>query len=294
MHDWSRSHPMWRHAELLPRQSWIAEHAMEVVCSGLIVVLLVVVFGSRTFIPIGSGQRGVRWSLLHGTVSPVYTEGLHIVAPWDEVTIYDVRVQEISAPVHVLCAGSLDMTLNVSVRYRPLAEHLDELHARVGPDYARKLVLQQVASTLQRVFGNQDFETLTSSGRYTAALSAAVADARARLGPHLVVIEDVLVKQIILPPELANAIQGKFREQQVAELYRYRVEQAKSEAERKAIEADGIRRFQQIVSASLDDRFLQWRGIEATLDLAKSNNSKVVVFGRRSDGLPILLGGTQP
>ena len=63
------------------------------------------------------------------------------------------------------------------------------------------------------------------------------------------------------------------------------------EAERKVIEAEGIRKFQQIVSAGLTKDFLRWKGIEATQLLANSPNAKVVVIGSGADGLPIILGG---
>jgi regulator of protease activity HflC (stomatin/prohibitin superfamily) len=299
MHDWARHRNAvyWMQPPdelLLPdERSWIARHTIEVVCGALILLVLFGVMEERIFIPVASGQRAVRWSrFFGGTVDEVYGEGMHIVPPWDEVTTYDVRVQEITAPVRVLTAGGLDVVLRISIRFRPRIDRLADLHTRFGPDYARKLVVQEVSSTLQRVLGDRAYDNLTLSGTYTAALRDTVAYARAQLDRESVEIEDVVIEQITLPPELAQAIHDKLREQQMVELLRYRVEQAKREAERKAIEADGIRRFQQIVSASLDERYLRLRGIEATVELAKSNNAKLVLVGRGADGLPILFDPT--
>ena len=64
----------------------------------------------------------------------------------------------------------------------------------------------------------------------------------------------------------------------------------KEEAERKRIEANGIMVYQSIISSTLDENLLRWQGIQATLDLAKSKNSKVVVIGAGEEGLPIILG----
>jgi hypothetical protein len=74
------------------------------------------------------------------------------------------------------------------------------------------------------------------------------------------------------------------------EEYKFRVEREKRESERKKIEAEGIRDFQQTVSQGISESYLRWRGIEATLQLSQSTNAKVVVIGSGKDGLPIILG----
>lgn len=63
------------------------------------------------------------------------------------------------------------------------------------------------------------------------------------------------------------------------------------EAERKRIEARGIQDFQTIVSQGINDKLLEWKGIEATEILAKSPNTKIVVIGNPKNGLPLILGG---
>src|SRR5262249_56587558 len=75
-----------------------------------------------------------------------------------------------------------------------------------------------------------------------------------------------------------------------AEEYKFRVEREKRESERKKIEAEGIREFQQTVAQGISVSYLRWRGGEATLQLAQSNNSKVVIIGGNKDGLPLILG----
>ena len=96
---------------------------------------------------------------------------------------------------------------------------------------------------------------------------------------------------IELPPAIVAAINRKIEQYYIAEEYKFRVEREKRESERKSIEAEGIRDFQQIVSQGISESYLRWRGVEATLQLSQSTNSKVVVIGSGRDGLPVILGG---
>jgi hypothetical protein len=109
-----------------------------------------------------------------------------------------------------------------------------------------------------------------------------------------VILYDILVTGIVLPPAIVAAINRKTEQYYIAEEYKFRVEREKRESERKRIEAEGIRDFQQIVSQGISDSYLRWRGVEATLQLSQSTNSKVVVIGSGRDGLPVILGGAAP
>jgi hypothetical protein len=109
-----------------------------------------------------------------------------------------------------------------------------------------------------------------------------------------VILYDILVTGIELPPAIVAAINRKIEQYYIAEEYKFRVEREKRESERKSIEAEGIRDFQQIVSQGISESYLRWRGVEATLQLSQSTNSKVVVIGSGRDGLPVILGGAEP
>jgi hypothetical protein len=105
-----------------------------------------------------------------------------------------------------------------------------------------------------------------------------------------IILYDTLLYGIELPASVVTAINRKTEQYYVAEEYKFRVEREKRESERKKIEAEGIRDFQQIVSQGISESYLRWRGIEATLQLSQSTNSKVVIIGNAKDGLPIILG----
>jgi hypothetical protein len=98
------------------------------------------------------------------------------------------------------------------------------------------------------------------------------------------------VHGIELPALVVSAINRKTEQYYISEEYKFRVERERRESERKKIEAEGIREFQQIVSQGISDSYLRWRGIEATLQLSQSTNSKVVIIGNAKDGLPVILG----
>jgi hypothetical protein len=89
---------------------------------------------------------------------------------------------------------------------------------------------------------------------------------------------------------VVTAIDRKIEQYYISEEYKFRVVREMRESESKKIEAEGISEFQRIVSQGISDSYLRWRGIEATLQLAQSSNSKIVIVGGGKDGLPIILG----
>ena len=103
-------------------------------------------------------------------------------------------------------------------------------------------------------------------------------------------IESILLRDIQLPQTLKSSIEAKQQAEQEALAMNFRLQKEKQEAERKRIEAAGIRDFQQIVAQGISPQLLEWKGIEATETLAKSPNAKVVVIGSGKNGLPIILG----
>ncbi|MDA8018164.1 MAG: SPFH domain-containing protein [Thermoanaerobaculia bacterium] len=106
-------------------------------------------------------------------------------------------------------------------------------------------------------------------------------------------LEDFLIRSIKLPASVSESIEDKLVQRHRMLEYEFRLTREFLEARRKAIEADGIRAFQDRVSEGISERYLKWKGIDATLELARSENSKIVVIGAGEDGLPIILGGLE-
>ena len=105
------------------------------------------------------------------------------------------------------------------------------------------------------------------------------------------VVENVLVRNIDFPAAIERAIERKMAEKQEFERMKYVLQKEEKEAQRKKIEAQGIADFQRIVTEGINENLLKWKAIEATLELSKSKNAKVVVIGSPKNGLPIIMGG---
>ena len=238
-----------------------------------------------------SGQAGVRYTPFGGTdLESTYGEGLNIHAPWVDVIRYDVRVQERLENMEALSVNGLSIGTDVSVRWRPDAPRLPQLHTTYGTDYYRKLIQPELRSVVREVIGQFTPEQLYSSQR-TVLQDDIFARVQESVEDDFVRIEAVLIRDVRLPDQIKVAIEDKLKEEQEAERYQFTIEKERLEADRKRIEAEGEADYQRIITASLTSQFLRFKGIEATQQLANSPNSKTVIVGSGDDGLPLILGG---
>ncbi len=238
-----------------------------------------------------SGEAGVRYSPFGGTdLSQTYGEGLNVHAPWVNVIKYDVRVQEKLEDMTVLSSNGLNIGMDVSVRWRPEAEKLPELHTTYGRQYYTKLIQPELRSAAREVVGQFTPEELYSTRR--AELQGMIEQQMmSAVQGRFVLIDAVRIRDLELPQQIQAAIQNKLEEEQEAERYEFTIQKERLEAERKKIEAQGEAEYQRIITASLTQQFLRFKGIEATQQLANSPNSKTVIVGGGRDGLPLILGG---
>jgi regulator of protease activity HflC (stomatin/prohibitin superfamily) len=152
------------------------------------------------------------------------------------------------------------------------------------------MVIPNVRSSVRAVTGRYTAEEIYSTRR--GEVEAEIIEAtRKALAAKNIEMKDLLIRSIALPEKIKQAIESKLQQQQEALAYQFRLDREKSEAERKRIEAQGIADYNRIISASLTNNILKQKGIDATLQLANSPNSKVVVIGSGEDGLPLILGG---
>ena len=255
-----------------------------------VMALAVLAAASIGCVRVNSGGAGVLWTITGGTQTQVYGEGIHIVAPWNRMVVYDVRAQDRMEQMQMLTSNGLNVGLEVSVRFHPMSSEIFKLHAEIGPAYYDKILKPILRSVTRDVIGQYTPEEVYSVKRNAVAdeIFARLAEAAAEKD---VVIEAVLIRNIILPEKLRMAIADKLEMEQQSLKMKYVLERELQEAERKRIEAKGIADFQKIVSKGINAQLLQWKGIEATEALAKSENAKVVVIGSGKDGLPLILGG---
>ncbi|MDM8548457.1 prohibitin family protein [Desulfobacterales bacterium HSG2] len=236
---------------------------------------------------IRSGQAGVTYLLFFGgtVVDEVLPEGIHFIWPWDKIYIYNVRIQETFHEFDVLTKNGLKLHLLISVRYRPEYNLLGVLHKNVGKDYLTKVVLPEIESVLRIIIGQIEAEEVYTTK--TSLIQESLNDAIEQVSQRFVKVDDVIIKRIILPASVQKTIQYKMEQKHLAEAHLFKIEREKREAERKRIESEGYRRYNEILSSSLSEEILHWKGIEATLALSESENSKVVIIGGGKRGLPI-------
>ena len=269
---------------------WVKGKLPYLIALVLVLTLLILYFWNRIFVVIGPGQAGALYRpLTSGTVTDyVYPEGLQVLFPLNKMTIYDTRVQVIQHDFTVLTNRGLPITLKLAIRFRPIYELVGVLHQQVGVDYPKKIILPQIESVLRRRIGQHSPEEIYTNKE--GVLSNIIALAIEEVGQKFVEVDEIIIRTVELPKPVRTAIEEKLIYEQRHLAYKFRLEQEKQEAERKRIEALGIMVYQDIISSTLDENLLRWQGIQATLEIAKSENSKVVVIGSGEQGLPIILG----
>lgn len=258
----------------------------------IIVAVLALVFFSKATVTIGSGEAGVLYKTFGGGVvtdEPALGEGFHLVAPWNKVIVYEVRQQELLEKMKVLSSNGLDILLEVTAWYQPQTEQLGSLHQKKGQDYLDRVIKPSIRSAARSVVGRYTPEQIYSSKR--DAIQKEIFDETKKiLDGQYVQLNEVLVRDVTLPPTIKTAIEKKLKQEQEFLEYEFTIQKAEKEAERQKIDAEGKATANRILNASLTENILKEKGIQATLELANSKNSKVIVVGSGKDGLPLILG----
>jgi regulator of protease activity HflC (stomatin/prohibitin superfamily) len=258
----------------------------------VVLILLFILAGARMFFIVDAGERGVIFRPYTSGLDreTIYSEGFHIVAPWNKMYIYSVREQQREETMDVLDKSGLYINMDVTVRFNPSFTSIPYLHERFGTDYVNILVIPEVRSSVRQVAGRYTAEEIYSTKRQVVE-SEIIAETRKTLGVNFIDMRALLIRSINLPAQIKSAIESKLTQEQEALAYEYRLNREKSEAERRRIEAEGLSAYNKIISASLSENILKQKGIDATLELAKSANAKIVVVGSGKEGLPLIMGG---
>jgi len=253
--------------------------------------VLFMILTSTTFITIKPGQKGVKFKKFGGGLEKdqIYDQGFHVVAPWNDLIIYDIRINEGNDELDVLSKNGLPIKISLSYRYAPIGAKIGYLHDEVGSDYLGRIVEPEIKAATREVIGEYLPEELYSSKR-EAIQDEIFARTQEAVSEKYVDLDAVLISSVQLPQKLENAIEKKLEEEQLSFEYEYKLDRERKEAERKIIEAQAKAEANEILNASLTDKILRDKGIEATLELAESPNSKVVIVGSGGDGLPLILG----
>ncbi len=280
---------------------WADRHWLEFFSIGAVSLLAIIVLWPLIVHTVPAGHVGVLWlRFFGGTVTEpddILGEGFHVIWPWDKIYDYDARLQRIDEQVTGLSVDGLSITVDLASRFVIRSEYAGFLHKSLGPGYADSLMRPQLRTLVLTYISEHEAADLYSTRRAkvqnTIARqfqeSLAHISANVPFDDSYIDLEDVLISEIGLPPFVRQAIEEKEKVRHMSEAYDFRLLLEDKERRRKRIEAEGIRAFQEIVAPGITESYLRWRGIEATLELSRSNNAKVVIIGSNADGLPVIL-----
>lgn len=304
-------------------RSYFRRVRSKIILRTLVVLAVVIVIWPYVTVVIPAGKVGVLFRPLVGgtSISRPMTEGLNLYLPWNDITLYDTRIQARKTHFEAVTSDGLHVGIGVVYRYRLHASKVGRLHKVIGPNYTQVLLDPAINSIVRMETARYSADQIYGDRRseLQGAIYRGVTDPANRnmiegssdpsatdmvfgrpalfslkkSSPQgyvpLIELVDILITEVRLPDRVREAIEKKEEQQQVQQEYIFRIEREKLESERKRVEAQGIRDFQQTVQAGISENYLRWRGIEATLRLATSPNSKTVIVGGGRTGMPLIL-----
>lgn len=242
-------------------------------------------------VTIPPGHVGVLYNLLsRGTISDhVYPEGLALKLPWNQMFLFETRVQAVPFRTYALTAEGMSLVIEGTTLFHLQPQKTPALLRQVGLDYVERIVVPMSIAAVRQEAAQHDSQELytVSADHFQARVMSSM---RQTPQSDMIRYQEVVVRQIALPASITAAIEAKLAAEQKAASYEFLLASERLEAERRRIQAIGLRNFYAIVQSSLTDRLLTWRGIEATVELSKSPNTKIVVVGGNRDQLPLILG----
>jgi len=249
------------------------------------IVLLILVYASVAYVPAGNVGVLTLFGRVTGEVLP---EGTHLVNPFKGNNTMSIRTQELKETASVPSDEGLVMTLDTSLLFRLNPEKAAEVYQKIGPQFVDVVVEPNMRSAIRSVTAAHSASALYTGGREEVAQKI-YDELVHQLSSRGVEVQSVLLRDIQLPQMLKSAIEAKQQAEQDALRMAFVLQKEKQEADRKRIEAQGVRDFQTTVSQGISQQLLEWKGIEATEKLANSTNTKIVIIGNTKNGLPLIL-----
>lgn len=272
--------------------------------AGRLVAFLLIIVGvlNACVKQIDAGDVGVK--VLFGSVqTDVLNSGLHFVNPLLDVKKIDVKTQNYTMSgvhdegnktgddaIRVLASDGLEVTIDLTVLYRVIANDAPKLLRETGDDYRDKIVRPITRTKIRDNAVYYQAVELFSTKRdeFQQRIYKTIEDDFKKRG---LLLEQLLVRNITLPNSVKASIESKINAEQDAKKMEFVLQKEKQEAERKRVEAQGIADYQKIINTGLTDQQLQYEQIKAMKELSLSANAKVIVMGKGS--APIIIDGKQ-
>lgn len=253
---------------------------------GIVAVVFAVIF--LFHIPFIVEPGNIALVVTVGNVVAVQS-GMHFKIPlFSKIIIFSTKTQKLEESNRTPTLEGLSVQLDTAILFRLDPTKAADLYREVGEDYIHTLLEPEAASAVRGLTSESDAKALYSSGR-NLIQDSVKAELVTKLAPRGIIIDDVLLKDLVLPKQLNAAIEAKVQAEQDAARMEFVLQKEKQEAERKSIEAGGIADFQRIVSDGISPNLLKWKGVEATEKFANSQNTKIIIMGNDANGLPVIL-----
>ena len=242
----------------------------------------------RFAVVIPAGEVGVIEIL--GKVSPTtLNPGIYFLNPFAEVITFSTRIQDLKETVNSTSKEGLNLKIDVSLQYRLDPQKAGDVFLKIGdPSQEKEVITSRFRSFILQI--TADYTLIEIYGEKRSLIAKSLHEAMTKqLEPLGFIVEETLLRNIVLPENIQAAIQAKVAMEQETQKIGLEVIKAKKESERKIVEARGTADAQKILSEGLTDKIIQLKAIEATEELAKSPNSKVIIIGGGQDKLPLIL-----
>ncbi len=256
-------------------------------------IVLIIIFWSRMTVTIDAGHAGLLYKTFRHGISKEQTpmrQGFHLLAPWNHVVDYEIRQKETTQQMEVLSSNLLKINMDITVLHQPMISKLGYLEVERGRNYETEIIMPVMRAVIRTIIAKYLPEEINTTKK-EQIIKEIFNKTKKTLADNYIQVNDILIRNIVLPQTLQDAIERKLKQEQESLEYEYKLQKAKKEAERQRIEALGKAAANRIISASLTDKILTEKGIEATIKLSESPNTKVVVVGNSKNGMPLILGG---
>lgn len=242
--------------------------------------------GLSGFNTIPAGHVGYK-NLFGNVYDKQYQSGFVFVNPLANVVKLDLRKKIAHGESLVSSIEGLEIKVDIDVVHRLDVKTAKDTYVNVGLDYDKILLIPQINSCVRNAIAGYYAKDLYNDKTRIEIKEKILRDLT-KMVISGIIIEDVLINKIVLPTNLTRAIENKLQAEQEMQKMEFTLEKERKESERKQIEAEGIKAFQDTVSLGITKDLLQWKGISATEALCLSPNTKILLIGNTNNGLPMI------
>ncbi|MGY6562447.1 MAG: prohibitin family protein [Luteibaculaceae bacterium] len=186
------------------------------------------------------------------------------------------RTTNIEVKLDLPSKEGLNVGAEISILYRVEKSFATNIIGTIGADFEQVVILPVFRAAAADVSAKYMAKDMHSGNRFE--IEQKIRDKMDNnLSGRGFVIEAVLLKSIRLPQGLSRAIEDKLEAEQEAERMQFVLQKERQEAERREIEAEGIKTANQIIAEGLTPAIIQFKAIEAYRELSRSNNAKIII-----------------